>query len=193
MTAREDADHDSAAAPEIDTCRPSIARVYDYWLGGKDNFAADRDEAERLLKVYPQLPELAKENRQFQTRAITWLAAKGVRQFLDIGSGLPTGRNTHEVAQDADSSCRIVYVDNDPVVMAHARALLAGPGVGAVHGDLGDPASILANPDVLNLIRPDEPTALILGLVLHFSSTRTPPGRSRPHSPAGSPHQEATS
>jgi len=159
--------------PAVDTSKPSIARVYDYWLGGKDHFAADRAEAERLLAIYPDLPRLARENRQFQARAISWLAAQGIRQFLDIGSGLPTARNTHEVAQDASPSCRVVYVDNDPVVMSHARALLMGSGVGAVQGDLGDPAAILADPDVLKLLDPGEPAAVILGMVLHFFDADT--------------------
>jgi hypothetical protein len=101
MPTRSDADDHGAAAPlGIDTSQPNIARVYDYWLGGKDHFAADRAEADRLLQIFPLLPELAKENRQFQTRAVTWLAGQGIRQFLDIGSGLPTAENnTHEVAQ----------------------------------------------------------------------------------------------
>jgi hypothetical protein len=169
MPARDDADSNGAAAPPgIDTSKPSIARVYDYLLGGKDNYAADRAEAGRLLQIYPQLPRLARENRRFQARAVTWLAARGIRQFLDIGSGLPTAPNTHEVAQQADPSCRVVYVDNDPVVMNHARALLAGPGTGAVEGDLADPAAILADPAVQELIDPGEPAAVILAMVLHF-------------------------
>ena len=157
----------------FDVTRPNIARVYDYWLGGKDHYAADRAEAERLLAIYPDLPRLARENRQFQARAISWLAAQGIRQFLDIGSGLPTARNTHQVAQDASPSCHVVYVDNDPVVMSHARALLTGSGVGAVQGDLGDPAAILADPDVLKLLDPGEPAAVILGMVLHFFDADT--------------------
>lgn len=172
MAAREDADHE-AALPGMDTGRPSIARVYDYWLGGKDNYAADRAEAERLLAICPELRELAKENRQFQERAVTRLAGQGIRQFLDIGSGLPTARNTHQVAQDADPSCRVVYADNDPVVLAHARALLAGSGVGAVQGDLADPAALLADPGLLKLIDPGAPAAVILGMVLHFFDAAT--------------------
>jgi hypothetical protein len=157
----------------FDVTTPNIARVYDYWLGGKDHFAADRAEAERLLAIYPDLPRLARENRQFQVRAISWLAAQGIRQFLDIGSGLPTARNTHQVAQEASLACHVVYVDNDPVVMSHARALLTGSGVGAVQGDLADPAAILADPDVLKLIDPGEPAAVILGMVLHFFDADT--------------------
>jgi len=92
----------------FDSTQPKIARVYDYWLGGKDRFPADRAEAERLLAIYPRLRECAQENRQFLERAVAWLAEQGVRQFLDVGSGLPTARNTHEVAHAADSTCRVV-------------------------------------------------------------------------------------
>jgi hypothetical protein len=152
----------------FDSTQPNIARVYDYWLGGKDNFAADRGEAERLLAIYPRLRECAQENRQFLERAVAWLAEQGVRQFLDIGSGLPTARNTHEVAQAVDSACRVVYVDKDSVVLTHARALLRDAGVAAVAGDLTDPNAILASSDVCSQIRLDEPVGLILGLVLHF-------------------------
>jgi hypothetical protein len=153
---------------KLDTTRPNIARVYDYWLGGKDNYAADREEAERLLAVYPLMAKLARDNRQFLTRAVTWVAGQGVRQFLDIGSGLPTAQNTHQAAQAADESCRVVYADNDPVVLTHARALLAGPGVEAIEGDLRDPMGILGAPEVCKMIRPDEPACVVLALVLHF-------------------------
>lgn len=149
---------------------------YDYWLGGKDNFPADRDEAERLLKVYPPLRKRAKQNRRFLTRAVSWLAEQGIRQFLDIGSGLPTAKNTHEIAKDVDTTCRVVYVDHDPMVMTHARALLAGNGVSAVEGDLADPAAILRDPGVRNLIRLEEPVGLILAMVLHFFDADTARG-----------------
>lgn len=154
--------------PGLDTTSPNIARVYDYWLGGKDNFSVDREEAERLIAMYPPLPGHVRGNRLFLARAVTWLAEQGVRQFLDIGSGLPTSQNTHQVAQAVDPSCRVVYVDSDPVVVMHASALLAGTGVEAVEADLADPADLLARPAVRRLIRPDEPTGLILAMVLHF-------------------------
>jgi S-adenosyl methyltransferase len=155
--------------PAIDTSRPSIARVYDYWLGGKDNFAADRAEAERMLTLYPELPELARENRQFLARAVAWLAGQGIRQFIDIGSGLPTARNTHQIAHEADPECRVVYVDRDPVVVLHAAALLTdGGGTAALQGDLASPDAILADPVLTRLVRLEEPVAVILAAVLHF-------------------------
>jgi S-adenosyl methyltransferase len=163
---------DFVVAPHVtvafDPTQPNIARGYDYWLGGKDHFPADRAEAEQLLAIYPRLRECAQENRQFQERAVAWLAEQGVRQFLDVGSGLPTARNTHEVALAVDSACRVVYVDNDSVVLTHARALLRDVGVATAAGDLTDPAAILASPGVCGQLRLDEPVGLILGLVLHF-------------------------
>ena len=116
------AQEDAAAARLVrfDTSRPSIVRVYDYWLGGKDNFAADREEAERLLGIYPLMAKLARDNRQFLIRAVTYVAGQGVRQFLDVGSGLPTADNIHQAAQAVDPSCRVVYADNDPLVVTHA-------------------------------------------------------------------------
>jgi len=154
--------------PRFNATVPNIARVYDYWLGGKDHFAADRAEAERLLGIYPRLAQLARENRLFLARAVTWLAAQGIAQFLDIGSGLPTAHNTHQVAQAVNPASRVVYADNDPLVVAHASALLSGPGVEAIRADLADPAGIIADPVVGQLIRPGEPAGLILAMVLHF-------------------------
>jgi hypothetical protein len=157
----------------FDSTRPNIARVYDYWLGGKDHFPADRAQAERLLAIYVRLRECAQENRQFLEWAVAWLAELVVRQFLDVGSGLPKARNTHEVAQAVDSTCRVVYVDNDSMVLTHARALLRGVGVTVVAGALTDPAAMLASPGVCSHIRLDEPVGLILGLVLHFFDADT--------------------
>jgi SAM-dependent methyltransferase len=160
----------AAQWPELDTSRPNIARVYDYWLGGKDNFKADREEAERLLQIYPDLRGLARENRRFLRRAVHWVAAEcGIRQFLDIGSGLPTASNTHNVAQAAAPDSKVAYVDKDPVVVLHADALLAdGHDVIAVRGDAAEPAAILADPRVKALVQPDRPYAVILAAVLHF-------------------------
>jgi hypothetical protein len=157
----------------FDPSKPNIARIYDYWLGGKDNFPADRAEAERLITVYPQLPLLARQSRLFLTRAIQWLAKQGVWQFLDLGCGLPTGQNTHEIAQAVHPDCRVVYVDADPVVLSHARALLCGPGVTAIHGNLAEPGEILANLRARHLINLAEPTAVILAMVLHFFDAAT--------------------
>jgi hypothetical protein len=156
----------------LDTSRPNIARVYDAWLGGKDNFEADREEAERLLQINPDLRRLARENRMFLRRAVHWLATDcGIRQFLDVGSGLPTANNTHDVAQAAAPDSRVAYVDGDPVVVLHAQALLAdGRNVLAVRGDAAEPAAILADPRVTALIQPGRPSAVILAAVLHFFS-----------------------
>ena len=151
-----------------DVTRPNIARVYDYWLSGKDNFQADRDEAERLMGIYPLMAELARDNRQFLGRAVKWVACQGIRQFLDVGSGLPTAQNTHQAAQAVAPGARVVYVDNDPVVVSHARARLADPGVDVAEGDLSDPHAILGSPVVLKMFRPAEPACVVLACVLHF-------------------------
>ncbi len=116
----------------IDTSVPNIARMYDYWLGGKDNFAADREAAERMARAIPQLPWLARQNRDFLRRAVRFCAGEGVTQFLDIGSGLPTNQNVHQVAQHASPDSRVVYVDIDPVVVSHAQALLSGSRTAAI-------------------------------------------------------------
>lgn len=152
----------------INTSQPNIARIYDYFLGGKDNFAVDRDEAARLLQVYPLLPAKARENRRFLARAVNWVAEQGIRQFVDLGSGMPTVQNTHQIAQAVDPSCRVAYVDNDPVVVTHARALLKGHGVTAIECDLSDPAVIFGHPDAARVIRVGEPLGLILTMTLHF-------------------------
>ena len=167
-----DAENDVTRRLRLDTSKPNVARLYDYWLGGKENFEADRTEAERLLTVLPDLPRLARENRLFLRKAVHWLAAeRGVRQFLDVGSGLPTASNTHEVAQSAAPGSRVAYVDKDPVVVMHADTLLAdGRDVIAVRGDVADPAAVLATPSVQALIRADQPCAVILAAVLHFFS-----------------------
>ena len=134
--------------PNLDATVPHIARVYDYWLGGKDNFAADRELGERTLAAYPNLVFSVRANRAFLARTVRFLTVEaGIRQFLDIGTGIPTANNTHEVAQRAAPECRIVYVDNDPVVLLHAKALLKSARQGAcayIDADLRDPEKILA-------------------------------------------------
>jgi hypothetical protein len=155
-------------SPAFDVTRPNIARVYDYWLGGKDNFEADRQEAQRLLAIYPLMAKLARDNRLFLSRAVTWIAGRGVRQFLDLGSGLPARDNTHQAAQAVTPDARVVYADNDPVVVTHARARLTAPGVEAIAGDLRDPAAILGDPVVCKMIQPGEAACVVLALVLHF-------------------------
>ena len=156
------------AHPAVNASKPNVARIYDYLLGGKDNFAADRTEAERLLQVYPLLPARVRENRLFLARAVNWIADQGIGQFVDIGSGLPTAQNTHQIAQAVDPACRVAYVDYDPVVVTHARARLSANGVTAIESDLRDPAGIVSHPDTERVIRLGEPLGLILGLVLHF-------------------------
>ena len=137
--------------------------------GGKENFAADREEAERLLEIYPQLRDLVRENRQFVTRAVTWAAQQGIGQFIDLGAGLPASPAVHATARAVLPSARVIYVDNDPVVLAHARALLAtGDGVAAVAADLRDPEAVLTDPEMRAVIDLAEPVCVILGAVLHF-------------------------
>src|SRR5215472_9616191 len=135
------------ARPGIDTTQPHTARMYDYFLGGKNNFAVDRETAEKILKSWGTVRTATRENRAFLGRAVRYLVAEaGIRQFLDIGTGLPTANNTHEVAQDVAPSSRIVYVDNDPVVLAHARALLTSMPEGStnyIDADLRDTGTIL--------------------------------------------------
>ncbi|HEY0936351.1 MAG TPA: SAM-dependent methyltransferase [Trebonia sp.] len=157
---------------EIDISRPHPARMYDFFLGGKDNFTADREAAAHILRSAPFARVMARENRAFLGRAVSFLAAEaGVRQFLDIGAGLPTTNNVHEVAQAIAPAARIVYVDNDPLVLAHARALLKSAPAGRtayLHADLRAPDAIVSDPvarDVLDFTRP---IALILAAVLHF-------------------------
>jgi len=156
--------------PLADTSVASPARIYDHLLGGKDNFRADRDAAARLLEVLPGSAQAARDNRDFLQRAVRWLTAAGIRQFIDIGSGLPTARNTHQAAHETDPAARVAYADNDPIVIAHARALLQSgdPRVAVIDGDLRKPASILASPGLTELIDFREPVAVLLVAVLHF-------------------------
>jgi hypothetical protein len=154
-------------ARDIDVSVPNLARIYDYWLGGKDNFRADRAAAVESAAAVPQLPLLARENRAFLGRAVRFCVAAGVTQFLDIGSGLPTADNTHEVAQRAAPEARTVYVDVDPVVVSHARALLATPLTRAVRGDLTRPGEVLAAAEATGLVDFARPVAVLLGAVLH--------------------------
>jgi O-methyltransferase involved in polyketide biosynthesis len=156
--------------PDFDTSVPHIARVYDYWLGGTDNFAADRVMGERTLQAYPNLVYSVRANRAFLARAVRFLAGEaGIRQFLDIGTGIPTANNTHEAAQRVAPSSRIVYVDHDPVVLSHAQALLASTPEGActyIDADLRDPETILAAAaDTLDF---SQPVAVMLIAVMHF-------------------------
>jgi SAM-dependent methyltransferase len=156
----------------IDPSRPHPARIYDYGIGGKNHFAADRAVADQVLAQLPAARTVARENRKFLGRAVRFLAAEaGIRQFLDIGSGLPATNNVHEVAQRADPACRVVYVDNDPTVLPHARALLASAPEGRTGyftGDLRRPADILAHPVTNEVLDFHQPVALVLVSVIPF-------------------------
>jgi hypothetical protein len=158
--------------PSIDTSVAHPARRYDYWLGGKDNFAADRQSGDEIAAKFPAIRIAVVENRRFLRRAVTFLAeSAGVRQFLDIGTGLPTANNTHEVAQAIAPESRVVYVDNDPLVLVHARALLTSSAQGAtayVDADLRDPEKILNDPDLRRILDFSQPVALMLLAILHF-------------------------
>jgi hypothetical protein len=165
--------------PGIDTTVAHPARVYDYWLGGTNNFAADREAAERVLAATPGLRARVQANRAFLARVVRYLAAEaGIRQFLDVGTGIPSANNTHEIAQAAAPDSRVVYVDNDPIVLIHAQELLASAPEGAtqyIEGDLRDPAAILAAAaGTLDFTRP---AALMLLGVLHLIGDSEEPYR----------------
>ncbi len=155
--------------PGINPSVPHPARIYDYLLGGKDNFPVDREAGEQVIAAIPNVREMALENRRFLQRAVRFLAAEaGIRQFIDIGTGIPTQGNVHEVAQAVTPDARVVYVDNDPIVHVHADALLAGNSTTIVLGDLRDPNAILNHPKVLKVIDFDRPVAVLLIAILHF-------------------------
>jgi hypothetical protein len=165
-----EAERTTRGASAIDTTTAHPARVYDYWLGGKDNFAADREAGEQALLAYPQLAQAVQSNRAFLARAVRYLTGEAaIRQFLDIGTGIPAANNTHQVAQHEAPDSRIVYVDNDPVVLAHARALLKSTPQGAcdyIEADLRNPEAILA--EAARTLDFDKPVALMLLAVLQF-------------------------
>lgn len=160
------------AAPVIDTSVPHQARRYNYWLGGKDHFQADRESGNAIENVIPGIRVGALENRRFLRQAVTYLVQKAeIRQFLDIGTGIPTANNTHEVAQSLAPESRIVYVDNDPIVMVYARALLTSSAEGAtayLEADLREPKKILNHSDLLHTLDLSQPVALMIIAVLHF-------------------------
>jgi len=164
------APEEDAPIVEIDTSVAHSARVYDYWLGGKDNFAADRALGDAMIQAIPSLVTMARANRDFLGRAVRYLAGEaGVRQFLDIGTGIPAAGNTHEVAQEANPESRVVYVDNDPIVLAHARALMASHPAGKtafIQGDIREPEKILASPAVRETLDLGQPVALMLIAIL---------------------------
>ncbi|MFF4013541.1 SAM-dependent methyltransferase [Streptomyces sp. NPDC001843] len=162
---------DPMAAVQIDTSRPHPARMYDWYLGGKDNYPVDEEMGRQMLALDPRVPVMARVNRAFMHRATRWLAQQGVRQFLDVGTGIPTEPNLHQIAQGIAPESRVVYCDNDPIVLAHAAALLRGTDEGAteyLQADVRDPAAIMAGAkQVLDM---DRPVALSLVALLHFVS-----------------------
>lgn len=175
---------DAAAGPIVgaddglDVSRPHPARVYQAWLGGKDTFGPDRDAAERVATLAPWVVQGARANRAFLRRAVRHLASRGIEQFLDLGAGLPAPGNVHEVAQAVNPAVRVVYVDLDPVVLAHARALLAcDTRTIVVPGDLREPAAILTDPDVSAHLDLSRPVAVLLLAVLHFVRDSEAPAR----------------
>ncbi|WP_311931624.1 SAM-dependent methyltransferase [Microbispora sp. H11081] len=153
----------------LSTGTANIARMSDYLLGGKDNFAADREFAERLMTIAPEVKTMAVDTRAFLERAVRFLVGQGVRQFLNVASGLPTRRNTHEVVQELAPDARVVYVDDDPVVLTHARAMLAcDQNTGVVDGSILRPAEMLAHPEMLRLIDFEQPVAVLIPARLQY-------------------------
>ncbi|MCK2236501.1 MULTISPECIES: SAM-dependent methyltransferase [unclassified Crossiella] len=155
--------------PGIDLTRPSAARVYDYYLGGSHNFGVDRELARVAIEDWPELPMIMQANRAFLRRAVKFCVQAGIRQFLDIGSGIPTVGNVHEVAQELDPDCRVVYVDIDPVAVAHSRIMLAGNDFSEiVQADLRQPERVLDAPQTKALLDLSQPVAVLMVAVLHF-------------------------
>ncbi|HEX3783178.1 MAG TPA: SAM-dependent methyltransferase [Pseudonocardiaceae bacterium] len=165
-------------SPEgIDWRKPSVARVYDVHLGGAHNFAVDREVAAELARIMPDLPALFRANRSFLRRAVRVLVDSGITQFLDLGSGIPTAGNVHEIAQSANPDCRVVYVDIDPVAVAHSRRILAdNPTAEALGADLRRPEEILGHPVVGELLDLDKPVAVLLVAALNFVADEDEPG-----------------
>ena len=164
--------------PEVDTTKASIARVYDWWLGGEHNFRVDQDAARTIIAVEPNTRVIARAYRAFLIRAVRYLAGEaGIRQFLDIGSGIPTAQNVHQVAQETAPRSRVVYVDSDDVAVAHSRLLLKGnPDATVIHADLRNPRAILDHPETRRLLDFSQPVGLLLAAVLHFIPDSDDPG-----------------
>jgi O-methyltransferase involved in polyketide biosynthesis len=180
-----------AGPARFDLYKPSASRVYDYLLGGSHNFEVDRDVARQMLRLAPEAAQAAMANRQFMARAVRHLIDRGIRQFLDIGSGIPTVGNVHEVAMRHAPDSRVVYVDIDPVAVMHSKHILDGnPHCGVVEGDLREPREIVRHPTVRTLLDFDQPVAVLLVAVLHFVPDENDPmgivARLRDAVPAGS-------
>jgi SAM-dependent methyltransferase len=164
--------------PGVDTRRANVARVYDYWLGGNHNFLADQDLGRSIAAVDPNIRDFARANRAFLGRAVRFLSAAGITQFLDIGSGIPTQGNVHEVAQQANPGARVAYADIDPVAIAHSKAILAGrENTAIIEADLREPETILSDPATRRLIDFGRPAGLLLVAVLQFIADADDPWR----------------
>ncbi|MEN3307589.1 MAG: hypothetical protein V7603_3791 [Micromonosporaceae bacterium] len=159
----------SVGSAEFDLYKPSASRVYDYLLGGSHNFEVDRDVARQMLRLAPEAAQAAAANRHFMARAVRYLIDRGLRQFLDIGSGIPTVGNVHEIVHRHAPDSRVAYVDIDPVAVMHSQHILDGnPRCAVIEGDLREPLSILHDPQVRGLIDFSQPVAVLLVAVLHF-------------------------
>ncbi|MEU4686948.1 SAM-dependent methyltransferase [Streptomyces xinghaiensis] len=166
-------------APQgIDLSVPSVSRIYDFYLGGSHNFEADREAARRAMEIMPGLPKIMQANRAFMRRVVRYAVGQGITQFLDIGSGIPTFGNVHEVAQAAAPEAKVVYVDNDPVAVAHSRAVLEGSESAVITAaDLREPSAILSSPEARSMLDFGKPVALLLVAVLHFLTDDDEPRR----------------
>jgi SAM-dependent methyltransferase len=172
------AEHLSWVPADIDLSRPNAARIYDYVLGGANNFEVDRQFAKQLLTALPDAQALAQENRGFLRRAVSFLAERGIRQFIDLGSGIPTVGNTHEVVQRTDPTARVLYVDYEPVAVAHSELILENnENAGIIRADVRDVHSVLGNPVTRRLIDFDEPVAILAFAILHFMTDDEDPHR----------------
>lgn len=167
--ARMSRERPSWAPEDVDLERPNAARVYDYLLGGAANFAKDREFGDRLLEIVPEAAMAAQLNRAFLRRAVKFCLENGIRQFLDIGSGIPTNGNVHEIAQQTDPSAKVVYVDAEPIAVSHTELMLAdNDNAGVVHGNLLDPDEVLSSAAARRLLDLDQPIAVLMVAVLHF-------------------------
>lgn len=157
------------APKHVDTSRANPARCYDYWLGGSANFSVDRELADEMIRREPNVVHMARENRSFLGRVVRWCVDNGITQFLDLGSGIPTVGNVHEIAQQRDASACVAYVDNEPVAVAHSQQLLAGnPRATITSGDLREPEQVLSAPTVREVLDFDRPIALLAVMMLHY-------------------------
>ncbi|MDA3629559.1 SAM-dependent methyltransferase [Saccharopolyspora sp. WRP15-2] len=162
--------------PEVDTAKSSPARVYDYGLGGSHNFEVDRAVLDKIKEIVPSTPQPAQDNRAFLRRAVRFCQEQGIRQFLDLGSGVPTVGNVHEIAQQTDPGARVVYVDIDPIAVAHSRRILAGNGNAVVlHADMRRPDEVLGAPETRRLLDFDEPIAVLMVAMAHYLADEDDP------------------